>query len=138
MNPQRFRCMIRALPAGICLDTITSRLKILFGSTPVYWRFSDAMSPMYGAAKLLDWSRVFLVPWLMIMVSASNPKNCEKPRLLAMLAFSIRYTPLAMSPRMVAFEDAHGFDTASVWMPVFAVTALKKAAFHEKVIVLRT
>src|ERR1017187_739965 len=114
MNPQRFRCMMMALPAGTWRLTITSRLKILFGNTPVYCRDSDAMSPIYGAAKLLDWSSVFLVPWLMIMVSASKPSHCNTPSGLVMDAFSTRYTPLAMSPRIVALLDAQALDTASV------------------------
>ena len=77
--PHRCRCMMIALPAGTCRETSTSRLKILFGSTPVYCRFSLAMSPMYGAANVLDWSSVFLVPWLMIRVSASKPSHWVTP-----------------------------------------------------------
>ncbi len=48
------------------------------------------MSPMYGAANVLDWSSVFFVPWLTISVSASNPSHWVTPDGDTMLAFSTR------------------------------------------------
>src|ERR1039457_6241130 len=43
-----------------------------------------------------------------------------------------------MSPLIVAFDDAHALETASVWIPEFALTAEYKAAFHEYTIVFLT
>ena len=93
---------------------MTSRLKIFCGRVPVYIKLSDAISPMYGAANVLDCSSVFFVPWLMIKVSASKPSHCVTPLGLTMLAFSTKYTACAMSARIVAEADAHGLATASV------------------------
>ena len=81
------------------------------------------MSPIYGAANVLDWSSVFFVPWFTISVSASNPSHCVTPDGDTIFAFSTRYTPCAMSALVVADADAHGFATASVWMDALATTA---------------